>query len=69
MSQVLTVEQAAERLKVTPDWVRKLCRSGRLQSDRFGNLWTISSDVLNEFAQRDTKPGPKGPRKKIICET
>jgi excisionase family DNA binding protein len=52
---MLTTEQAAERLGVTPARVRVLIREGRLPAQSFGRAHMINEDDLNLVADR--KPG------------
>ena len=64
----LTVKAAAESLGVTPRRVNALIQSGRLKSERLGNMHLIKPADLEKV--RDRKPGrpanavrpPKGKR-------
>lgn len=60
--RLLDVTQAAERLKVTQDMVRKFCQRGLIPgTQKFGPMWLIPEWGLAEFAAR---PRIKGrPRK------
>jgi excisionase family DNA binding protein len=45
-----TVEEAAERLKMHPDTLRRQLRQGRISSVRTGKLWRIPESVLEAQA-------------------
>ena len=53
--RLLTVDQAAKRLKVNPETIRRAIRSGKLQAfkDRLhsGSPFMISAPDLDEFAR------------------
>jgi excisionase family DNA binding protein len=46
----MTVSDAAERLGIHPESVRRLIRTGRLPAKKFANSWLIERDVLEQFA-------------------
>jgi len=58
---MLTVSQAAARLGVTPDRVRKLIVAGGLKAERFGpppkGRYVISEEDLEAFMVLDRSPG------------
>lgn len=47
---LVSVDEAAEFLKITPGRVRQFCREGRL-GQRVGEKWVISRDELEQFAK------------------
>ena len=49
LRDLLTVEEAAERLKLAPKTVRKLCFSRRLTALRIQRSWRIPLAALDEF--------------------
>ncbi len=49
MRDLLTVDEVAQRLKLAPKTVRKLCLSRRLSAVRFQRSWRIPSAALDEF--------------------
>lgn len=63
MSQLenyVNVADAAERLNIHPESVRRLIRQGRLPAKKFANSWLIARDVLEQFANGyDRRPGNK----------
>jgi len=38
---MISVDEAAELLNVTPAWVRRLCASKRINAVRVGNQWVV----------------------------
>ena len=46
---ILTVEQAAEALKVSAQAIYQLCRSGRIKNFKNGKVWRIPKSALNEY--------------------
>ncbi len=63
--ELLTTEQAAERLHVTPARVRVLIREGRLPAEPFGRAYMIKSDDLKLVEHRTVgRPSVKSKAKK-----
>jgi excisionase family DNA binding protein len=61
---VLTTDQAAARLGITPRRVRQLIASGALPAERLGRDWLIEEAALAAVAARPGPGYPKGrPRK------
>lgn len=52
---MLTVQQAAKRLKVSRQRVQALIQSGALPAERFGKAWAIPEQAITEY-----KPKPIG---------
>jgi excisionase family DNA binding protein len=53
MDELLTVEQAAEKLKMHPDTIRRLLRDKQLPGVKLGKRqWRISEDSLKAYLQR-----------------
>lgn len=59
MPDWITVKQAADILIVKPDRVRKLCRAGKLKTERFGRAWMVSRESVIDYKKTYRKPGPK----------
>jgi excisionase family DNA binding protein len=56
----VTVQDAAERLRIHPESVRRLIRAGRIPAKKFGNAWLVARDELEQFATGyDKRPGNK----------
>jgi excisionase family DNA binding protein len=47
--KILTVEQAAERLQVTPRTVYEWLRSGKIPGRKLGKVWRMSEEAILEF--------------------
>ncbi len=56
LRDLLTVEEVAERLKVAPKTVRKLCLSRRLTALRIQRSWRIPLAALDEFLRERLIP-------------
>jgi excisionase family DNA binding protein len=58
--QYATVKEAADKLNIHPESVRRLIRQGKLPATKFANTWLIEVDVLEQFAGHyDPRPGNK----------
>ena len=54
------VNEAADRLSIHPESVRRLIRQGKLPAIKFGNKWLVEKGTLEQFASRyDPRPGNK----------
>lgn len=49
IDNLLTVPNVADRLKVTPQYVRKLINEGKLEATRIGKQWVITPECLDEY--------------------
>lgn len=45
----LTPEQAAERLHVNPETIRRMLRKGELPGFRVGRVWRIASETIDRM--------------------
>ena len=60
--KIISTAEAAKRLGVTPDRVRKMIEAKRLKATKFGNVWMIDPKDLE--AVKDRKVGrPRKTRK------
>jgi len=60
--KIISTAEAAKRLGVTPDRVRKMIEAKRLKATKFGNVWMIDPKDLE--AVKDRKVGrPRKSRK------
>ena len=58
LEDMVTVPNAARRLQVNQETVRRRIRDGSLQAQKFGNQWFISLEDLDTFkATYDRKTG------------
>jgi len=70
--KIITTTEAAKRLGVTPDRVRKMIDAKRLKATKLGNVWVIDPKDLE--AVKDRKVGrprkarksAKRPSKKVL---
>ena len=53
IDNLLTVPDVANRLKVTPQYVRKLINEGKLEATRIGKQWVITSECLNTYIKNN----------------
>jgi excisionase family DNA binding protein len=56
MVDVLTIEEAAEELRVQPKTVREWLRTGRLEGIKAGRLWRIRREEWDRFLKASTTP-------------
>ena len=61
----ITTPEAAERARLTKNYIALLARTGKLEGFRIGQAreWFIYTDSLEAFLETTRKPGPKGSRK------
>jgi excisionase family DNA binding protein len=60
LDDYVTVAEAAERLGIHPESVRRLIRTQQLPAKKFLKAWLIERDVLEQFAQGyHRRPGNK----------
>lgn len=60
LENYVTVSEAARRLNIHPESVRRLIRSGKLPARKFANTWLIEQNTLEQFANHyDPRPGKK----------
>lgn len=52
---ILSVEQAAEALKVSVQAIYQLCRSGTIKNFKNGKIWRIPKSALSEYVIRQSK--------------
>jgi excisionase family DNA binding protein len=51
MEDLLTVEQAAAKLQISPKTLKDWLRAGRLKGVRLGKLWRVKERDLEEFVE------------------
>lgn len=60
LDNYVTVAEAAERLNIHPESVRRLIRGGKLPARKLANTWLIERTTLEQFASNyDPRPGRK----------
>lgn len=55
----LTIEEAAELLRIRPDTIRRLLRQKQLPGKKIGREWRISREALDEYIRQRDTPGGK----------
>lgn len=58
----LTLPQAAELLRLTPDTLRQQIHKGRLQATKLGRDWLVTRDELDRYTEEHL--GKRGRRPK-----
>lgn len=52
LKDFLTANEVAEKLKVTPQYIRKLIKEQKLTAERIGNQWVIQETDINDFIEK-----------------
>ena len=53
MAEVLTIEEAAARLKLKPQTVRDWLKAGRLKGVKLGRVWRVDAEALDRLLAGD----------------
>lgn len=67
--EYISTTEAAERSGLSPHYLRKLLKEGKLEGTQLIRSWIIYTDSLEKFLATPRKSGPKGPtgtRKKSV---
>lgn len=51
LKNLLTIQDVADKLKVTPQYARKLIKEGKLAAVKLGSQWVVSADNLEKYIQ------------------
>ena len=57
--QMATVKKAAETFGVSPSYLRRLCKAGKITFVNTGHVWLINLDSLARYFDKGD-PGPAG---------
>lgn len=57
--QMATVKKAAEAFGVSPSYLRRLCKAGKIIFVNTGHIWLINLDSLARYFDKGD-PGPAG---------
>lgn len=57
--QMATVKKAAETFSVSPCYLRRLCKAGKITFVNTGHVWLINMDSLARYFEYGD-PGPAG---------
>ena len=52
MSELLTVDETAKKLKLHPATIARYIREGKLSALKFGRVWRIRDNELTKFMKR-----------------
>ena len=55
MTAVLTLREIAERLKLHPNTLRRYAKEGELPAMKFGRVWRVSEEDLNNWLKQKKK--------------
>lgn len=58
LPQVLTVDEAARALRVSPESIRRWLRDGLIQGVKFGHVWRVARDEVLRVMQEGVEPNP-----------
>jgi excisionase family DNA binding protein len=61
---LLSTDEAGELVSVSPAYIQRLLRNGRVEGIKFGTVWRVYEDSLKAFFAQPRKRGPKGPHQK-----
>jgi excisionase family DNA binding protein len=59
-AKLLSAEEAAERLSISPQQVRLLIRQGKLPAEKFGRDWVIKAGDVRQLKERPKTGRPRG---------
>lgn len=51
LENLLTIQDVADKLKVTPQYARKLIKEEKLRATKLGSQWVVNSDDLDKYIQ------------------
>jgi excisionase family DNA binding protein len=64
----VTTSKAAEQTGLTPDYIRRLIRSHKVEGRKWGNSWMVSRESIEQYAQNARGLGMKRGRKRKPLE-
>lgn len=66
MNEILTVEEAADYLKVSKTTIRRWCVREQLPAFKIGREWRISKKELDRVIQRSSRGQERGDGARVI---
>lgn len=54
MSEILTLEEVAEKLKISEQTVRRYLRENKITGFKLGNNWRVKEEELMKFIDEQT---------------
>ena len=64
MPKVLCLKEVSEVLKLNINTVRRYVREGKIQAAKFGRVYRVREEALEEFIKRQEKIWTEAPKKK-----
>jgi excisionase family DNA binding protein len=64
----VTTTEAGEQTGLTPDYIRRLIRSRKVEGRKWGNSWMVSRASVEKYAQNVRGLGMKRGRKRKPAE-
>lgn len=61
---LLTVPEAADRLRLTPATVRRMANRGELSASLIGRQWRIPEDSIDDLVARHSNRERRSPRRR-----
>ena len=53
-STLITIKEAAEKLDLTPQQVRNLCRDNKLYAEKVGNTWVLEEQLVIDYMAKNS---------------
>lgn len=66
MARILTAEQAAEKLQLTPKTIRKLLKEGQMPGRKVGREWRVLETDIERWVSGEQRPIPVAERQSIL---
>jgi len=64
MPKLLSLKEVSETLKLNINTVRRYAREGRIQAAKFGRVYRVREEALEEFIRKQEKTWPGARREK-----
>jgi excisionase family DNA binding protein len=59
--EYLTTREVAETIRMSENYVARMCHAGQIKAKKLGNQWRISDAALDEFMDASGKTEPTRP--------
>ena len=66
MPKLLSLQEVSEVLKLNINTVRRYVREGKIQAAKFGRVYRVREEALEEFIKKQEKIGRNLPRRRVI---
>lgn len=64
IKDLLSVQEAAAELEVSPRWIQRLIKAGRAKAVRIGNQWVLEKKEVERLANEVRRKTGRPPKKK-----